>query len=145
MTITFGSLVDSFNTVPDVPKKMLEYRRPYKLNYHNQKIRQLYMWYTEPLDSCFNLIISHQQSIPWSHRLEIKPVTTECRAETQTLSYWSTLHTSDAKLKNKKRTSQTLLFDFPAPKVFGRVMSKGLYIKQVCSMPLSEDLHHLCS
>ena len=37
-----------------------------ELNYPNQKIRQLSMWYTEPLDSCFNLIISHQQSIPLS-------------------------------------------------------------------------------
>ena len=55
-------------------------------------------WHTETLDSCFNLIRSHQQCIPWSPPLEIKPATTEHRAETLQLCPQSTLHTSDAKL-----------------------------------------------
>ena len=54
--------------------------------------------HTETLDRCFDLIRSHQQCIPWSSPLEIKPVTTECRAETLPLSPRSTSHTSDARL-----------------------------------------------
>ena len=38
--------------------------------------------HTEPLDSCFNLIKSHQLCIVWFPRLEIEPATTECIAET---------------------------------------------------------------
>ena len=34
---------------------------------------------TETLDSCFDLIRSRQQCIPWSPPLEIEPVTTDCR------------------------------------------------------------------
>ena len=52
----------------------------------------------EPLDSCFDLIRSHQQCLPWSSPLKIESVTTECRAETLPLSYQSALQTSDAKL-----------------------------------------------
>ena len=55
------------------------------------------MRHTETLDSCFNLIRSHQPCVPWSP-LEIKPVTTEYRAENLPLSHLSTSHTSDAKL-----------------------------------------------
>ena len=51
-------------------------------------------WHTEPLHCCFDLIRSHQLCIPWSPPLEIEPVTTECRAETLTLRYRSTSHTS---------------------------------------------------
>ena len=39
----------------------------------------------EPLDSCFNLIRSHQQYI-------LESATTDCRAETQLLSHWPTSH-----------------------------------------------------
>ena len=53
--------------------------------------------HTEPPDSCFDHIKCHQQCIPQSPPLEIQPATTECRAETLPLSYWSTLHASDAK------------------------------------------------
>ena len=42
--------------------------------------------HTETLDSCFDLISSHQQHIPWPPPLEIEPATTECRAETLPLS-----------------------------------------------------------
>ncbi len=56
-----------------------------------------YAWHTETLDSCFNLIWSYQQRIPRSPPLEIKPVTTECRAETQSLSHQFISNTSDAK------------------------------------------------
>ena len=38
--------------------------------------------HTETLDSCFDLIRSHQQCILWSPPMENKPVTTECRAKT---------------------------------------------------------------
>ena len=57
-----------------------------------------YARHTETLDSCFDHIWSHQQCIPWSPPLEIKPVTTDCRAETLQLSHQSISHTSDAKL-----------------------------------------------
>ena len=65
------------------------------LNYHNQKIQSKHCaQHREPLDSYFDLIRSHQQCIPWSPPLEIKPAITECRAETLPLSYRSTLHVS---------------------------------------------------
>ena len=51
------------------------------------------MQHTEQLYRYFNLIRSHQQFIPWSPRLEIKPVTTECRPKTLPQSYWSTSQT----------------------------------------------------
>ena len=54
------------------------------------------VWHMETLDGCFDLIKSHQQCIPWSPPLEIKPATTECRAETLQLSHQSTSYTSDA-------------------------------------------------
>ena len=41
-----------------------------------------YTLHTETLDSCFDLIRSHQQRILWSLPLEIEPATTDCRAET---------------------------------------------------------------
>ena len=81
----------------------------YKKNFKST----LYMWFklpwpenpantysrhTETLDSCFNLIRSHQQCIPWSPPLEIEAATTDCRAESLLLSHESILHTSDAKL-----------------------------------------------
>ena len=44
------------------------------------------------------LIRSHQQCIPWTSPLEIKPATTDCRAETLRLAHRSIWHTSDAKL-----------------------------------------------
>ena len=47
------------------------------------------------LDSCFDHIRSHQQHIPWSPPTG---ATTEYRAKTLPLSYWSTSHTSNAKL-----------------------------------------------
>ena len=57
-----------------------------------------YAWHTETLDCCFDLIRSHQHCIPWSPPLEIKPATTDGRAETLQLSPQSISHTSDAKL-----------------------------------------------
>ena len=57
--------------------------------------------HTNTLDSCFDLVRSHQLCIPWSPPLEIEPATTECRTETLPLSYQSTSHTSNAKLTNK--------------------------------------------
>ena len=45
------------------------------------------MWHTETLDSCFDLIRSHQQCILWSPPLEIQAATTECRAKTLPLSH----------------------------------------------------------
>ena len=57
-----------------------------------------YARHTETLDSCFDLIRSHQQCILWSPPLEIKPATTDFRAETLQLSYQYLSHTSDAKL-----------------------------------------------
>ena len=54
--------------------------------------------HTKPLDSCFNFIKFHQQSISWSSPLEIERATTECRAGALPLSYLSTSHTSDPKL-----------------------------------------------
>ena len=43
--------------------------------------------HTETLDSYFDLIRPHQQCIPLSPPLEIKPVTIECRAKTLPLSH----------------------------------------------------------
>ena len=54
-------------------------------------------WHTETLDSFFDLIRSHQQHIPWSPPLDIKPAITECSAETLPLSQQPTSHTSDTK------------------------------------------------
>ena len=39
-----------------------------------------YPRHPEALDSCFDLITSHQRCIAWSPPLEIKPATTDCRA-----------------------------------------------------------------
>ena len=50
--------------------------------------------HTETLDSCFNLIRSHQQCIPRYHGDRIN----DHRTENQPLSQWSTLHTSYIKL-----------------------------------------------
>ena len=47
-------------------------------------------WHTETLDSCFDVIRSHQQWIPWHPSLEIEQATTERRAETLPLSLLST-------------------------------------------------------
>ena len=57
-----------------------------------------YTRHTETLDSCFDLIWSHQKCIPWSPPLEIKPATTDCWAETLQQSHLSISRTSDAKL-----------------------------------------------
>ena len=44
-----------------------------KLNYHDQLNQaNIWTWRTETLDSCFNLISSHQQCIPWSPPLGIE-------------------------------------------------------------------------
>ena len=53
--------------------------------------------HTETLDSSFDLIRPHQQCIPRSPPLEIKPAPTECRTETLPLSPRSTSHTNTAK------------------------------------------------
>ena len=50
------------------------------------------------VDSCFNLIRSHQLYIPWSPPPEIEPVTKDCSAEKLQLSPQFISHTSDAKL-----------------------------------------------
>ena len=62
-----------------------------------------YAWHMKTLNSCFNLIRSHQQCIPWSPSLEIEPVITDCRAETLQLNQLSISHTSYAKLTSKNR------------------------------------------
>ena len=80
----------------------------YQLNYHDQKIWQTLTWHRETLDCCFDLIRSHQQCIPWSPPLEIKPVTIDCRAKTLQLSQLFTLHTSDAKYKKKKKIGRKI-------------------------------------
>ena len=38
-----------------------------------------YAWHTGILDSCFDLIRSHQHCLPWSPPLEIEPATTDCK------------------------------------------------------------------
>ena len=65
-----------------------------------------YAQHTETLNSCFDLIRSLQQCISWSPPLEIKPSTTEYRAETLPLSHQPILHTSDAKLTSHGNCSQ---------------------------------------
>ena len=55
-----------------------EKSKQYTGDCHNQNVRQT-------LDSCFNLVRSNQQCIPWSPSLEIKPVTTELK-----LYHWAT-------------------------------------------------------
>ena len=45
-----------------------------------------YARHSETLDSCFDLIRTHQQCIPLSPPLEIEPATTDCRAESLQLS-----------------------------------------------------------
>ena len=46
-----------------------------------------YTRHTETLESCFDLIRSHQQGIPWFPPQETKPATTDWRAETLQLSH----------------------------------------------------------
>ena len=79
-----------------------------ELNYHDQKIQtNTCAQHTETLESCFDLIRSYQQCIPWSPTLEIEPTTRECRAETLPLSRQFTLHTCDAKPFNSQYDSST--------------------------------------
>ena len=61
-----------------------------------------YAWHTETLDSCFDLIKSHEQCIPWSLLLETEPATTDCRAKTLQLSQQFISHTSDVKLTSHR-------------------------------------------
>ena len=60
-----------------------------------ENLANTYAWHVETLDSCFDLIRSHQLCIPWSPPLEIEPATTGCRAKTLQLSHESISHTSD--------------------------------------------------
>ena len=60
-----------------------------------------YAWHTETLDSCFDLIMYHQQCTPCSTPLEIESATTDSRGETLQLNYQLVSHTSDAKLTNR--------------------------------------------
>ena len=62
--------------------------------------------HTELLDSYFHIIRSHQPCTPWSPPQKTEKVTTECRAETLSLSYWSKSHTSDAKCHGKCAANQ---------------------------------------
>ena len=57
-----------------------------------------YAWHKETLDSCFELIRSHQQRIPWSPSTDIEPGTTDCRAETLQQRNECISHISDTKL-----------------------------------------------
>ena len=68
-----------------------------------ENLANTYTQHTETLNSCFDLIRSHQQCIPWSPPLEIEPATTDCKAETLQLSHWSISHISDAKLTSHWR------------------------------------------
>ena len=67
--------------------------------------KQSYATY-KTLDSCFKLIRSHQQCIPWSLPLEIEPAAT---AETLILSHRSTSHKGDAKLTSHGKCATTEL------------------------------------
>ena len=67
-----------------------------------------YVLHMKPLNSCFDLIRSHQQCIQWSPSLEFEPVTTECRAENLSLSHWSTSLTSHPKLTSHGKCATTL-------------------------------------
>ena len=71
-------------------KSRLQIELPWPENPANTCARHI-----ETLDSCFDLIRSHQQCILWSPPLEIEPATTECRAKTLPLSHKSTSHTDD--------------------------------------------------
>ena len=53
---------------------------------------------TKALDSCFDIIKSHQQRMSWSPPLEIEPAIVDCWAETLQLIHEFILHTRDAKL-----------------------------------------------
>ena len=67
--------------------------------------------HTEPLDSCFDLISSHQQCISWSLPLRIKSLTTECRAESIPLwfsGYRNWIYNIIPPLKKRKYTSISL-------------------------------------
>ena len=80
-----------------------------------------YARHTETLDSCFDLIRSHQHCIPWSPPRKIEEATTDCRAETLQLSQQFLLHTSDAKLKKKKKYTSiffSLWYLFPGHAIF---------------------------
>ena len=55
-----------------------------------------YVRHTEKLASCFDLIRSHQQCIPWSPPLEIESATTDCRAKTLQLGHRYISHTKNA-------------------------------------------------
>ena len=57
-----------------------------------ENLANTYMRHRETLDSCFNLIRSHQQCYT-----VIAPATTECRAKTLPLSHQPSSHTNDAK------------------------------------------------
>ena len=48
-----------------------------------------YVWHTETLDCCFDLIMSCQLRTLWPATLEIKLATIECRTKTLSLSDWS--------------------------------------------------------
>ena len=52
-----------------------------------ENLANTYAQHTEALNSCFDLIRSHQQCIPWSLPLEIEPATTDCSAESLQLSH----------------------------------------------------------
>ena len=67
-----------------------------------------YVQHTETLDSCFDLIRSHQQCITWSPPLEIEPATTDSRAEIPQLSHQFISHTSDPKLTSHGNCSGQL-------------------------------------
>ena len=91
----------------------------------------------ETLDSCFDLIRSHQLCIPRSPPLEIEPAVTECRAETLRQSQQSTSHTSDAKptsyvncVANWERSRYTLLM---RPSEVEAAVQVFLYVACKCS------------
>ena len=50
------------------------------------------------LNSCFDLIGSHQQCTPKSPPLEIEPTTTVCRSQNSTSGHWFMSHISNAEL-----------------------------------------------
>ena len=52
----------------------------------SENLLNTYTRHTEGLASCFDLIRSHQQCIPWSPPLDNEPATTDCRAENLQLS-----------------------------------------------------------
>ena len=76
-------------------------------NYHDYKIRQSVRITYGTLNSCFERIRSHQQSVPLSPPQDIEPGTTDCRAETLPPSQRISPQPSDAKFTSHRKCATT--------------------------------------